>query len=61
MESEGEAGDTRIYGDRPNAELMAIGNVNPLPKFEKSVFDMKLDYNKNLKIVAGLDANLPLK
>jgi hypothetical protein len=57
MESEGEAGDTRIYGDRANAELMAIGNVNPLPKFEKSVFDMKLDYNKNLKIVTGPDAN----
>lgn len=61
MESEGEAGDTRIYGDRANAEFMVNANNLPLPKFEKSVFDMKPDYNRGLKLATGPDSNLPSK
>jgi hypothetical protein len=35
-ESEGEAGDARMYADK-------AGGLNPIPKFEKSVFDMKYE------------------
>jgi hypothetical protein len=44
-ESEGEAGDARIYAERANgAKMVAVQNAEPVPKFEKSVFDMK--YNE---------------
>jgi len=42
-ESEGEAGDARIYAERANGAKM-VQNAEPVPKFEKSVFDMK--YNE---------------
>jgi hypothetical protein len=35
-ESEGEAGDAHIYADKARG-------LNPVPKFEKSVFDMKYE------------------
>lgn len=35
-ESEGEAGDARMYAEK-------AGGMNPMPKFEKSVFDMKYE------------------
>lgn len=41
-ESEGEAGDTRVYAERANGvRAAAPQEVEPMPKFEKSVFDMK--------------------
>ena len=44
-ESEGEAGDARSYAERANgAKMASVQNVEPVPKFEKSVFDMK--YNE---------------
>ena len=39
-ESEGEAGDARIYADK-------AGGLNPIPKFEKSVFDMKYEQKQH--------------
>jgi hypothetical protein len=39
-ESEGEAGDTRVYAER-GIKLAEAKEVEPMPKFEKSVFDMK--------------------
>ena len=42
MESEGEAGDARIYAERANgAKGMNGQHQGPLPRFERSVFDMK--------------------
>ena len=42
MESEGEAGDARIYAERASGTKGGVGGEGPpLPKFEKSVFDMK--------------------
>jgi|TARA_B110000285_G_C15102546_1_gene605862 hypothetical protein len=39
-DSEGEAGDTKIYAARANGMSKQLG-TNPIPKFENSVFDMK--------------------
>ena len=42
MESEGEAGDARMYAERANgAKGMNGQHQGPLPRFERSVFDMK--------------------
>jgi len=39
-ESEGEAGDAKMYAQK-------AGGVNPIPKFEKSVFDMKYEQKQH--------------
>ena len=39
-ESEGEAGDAKMYAARANGMSKQLGS-NPIPKFENSVFDMK--------------------
>lgn len=40
-DSEGEAGDAKMYAARANGMSKQIANNNPIPKFENSVFDMK--------------------
>ena len=39
-DSEGEAGDAKIYAEK-------AGGINPIPKFEKSVFDMKYEQKQH--------------
>lgn len=48
VESEGEAGDARMYADRANGlSIKTQPKGQPLPVFvqgERSVFDMKMDH-----------------
>lgn len=45
LESEGEAGDNNVYAQWAGATMEDPRAKKPLPKFEKSVFDMS--YQKN--------------
>ena len=52
-ESEGEAGDNKIYAERANGIVTQWMKhkpveIQPVPKFEKSVFDMKYTDKKEM-------------